>query len=301
MNTDLRIRLAAFSWLEEQTSIHGDVLPRTLLAEGYTFEGQRVPLISPQGIFKPRIMELPLSITTSPDSPYDDNLSENGFLYYKYRGTDPNHRDNVGLREVFKKEIPLIYLHGIMPGRYLTVWPVYIIGDDPNNLSFKIVIDDHSRVGIDRQFSIKTQEIGEARREYITSTFQRRLHQRSFREKVLEAYQDQCAFCKLRHRELLDAAHIIPDRHPESKPTVDNGLALCKIHHAAYDSFIIGVTPEYIIKVREDILIEEDGPILQHGIIRLHESAMMLPVNRSNWPSQQSLSWKYDHFLLAEQ
>jgi len=118
MDTDLRIRIVAFNWLDEQTSIHGDVLPRTLLAKGFTFEGQRVPLVAPQGIFKPRIMDLPLSITTSPNSPYNDSLSESGFLFYKYRGNDPYHRDNVGLREVFKQERPLIYLHGVMPGRH---------------------------------------------------------------------------------------------------------------------------------------------------------------------------------------
>jgi len=43
-------------------------------------------------------------------------------------------------------------------------------------------------------------------------------------------------------RELLDAAHIIPDNMPEGKSTIENGLSLCKLHHSAYDAFIIGVT-----------------------------------------------------------
>jgi putative restriction endonuclease len=46
----------------------------------------------------------------------------------------------------------------------------------------------------------------------------------------------------LKHRELLDAAHIIPDNMPEGKSTIENGLSLCKLHHSAYDAFIIGVT-----------------------------------------------------------
>jgi putative restriction endonuclease len=58
----------------------------------------------------------------------------------------------------------------------------------------------------------------------------------------------------LKHRELLDAAHIIPDNLPEGKSTIENGLSLCKLHHSAYDAFIIGVTPDYIIQVRADIL-----------------------------------------------
>ena len=53
---DQRVRAAAFAFLTEQTSLRGDVLPRDLLAQGFVFEGQRVPLLGPQGIFKPRIL-----------------------------------------------------------------------------------------------------------------------------------------------------------------------------------------------------------------------------------------------------
>ena len=67
---DTRIRLAAFSWLEEQTSIHGDVLPWSKLSSGFDIDGKRVPLVSQQGIFKPRALPyLPLSIMTSAKGP----------------------------------------------------------------------------------------------------------------------------------------------------------------------------------------------------------------------------------------
>jgi len=63
------VRTAAFAFLREQSALHGDTLPRTLLARGFVFEGQRVPLLGPQGIFKPAILpELPLSITTARSS-----------------------------------------------------------------------------------------------------------------------------------------------------------------------------------------------------------------------------------------
>jgi putative restriction endonuclease len=106
MDTDMMIRTKAFDWLAGQVDVHGDVLPRTLLQAGFEFQGQRVPLISPQGIFKPKIMELPLSITTSFTSPYGDEYGTEGFLHYRYRGTNPDHRDNVGLRKVFVR-VPL--------------------------------------------------------------------------------------------------------------------------------------------------------------------------------------------------
>src|SRR5215813_264800 len=102
MDIDLQVRLAAFNWLSEQVSLHGDVFTRDILLQGFQFQGQRVPLVSPSGIFKPKILELPLSITTTVEGPYDDNyLEKDGFLHYRYRGEDPNHSDNVGLRRVF--------------------------------------------------------------------------------------------------------------------------------------------------------------------------------------------------------
>jgi len=70
---------------------------------------------------------------------------------------------------------------------------------------------------------------------------------------VLRAYQQCCAICRLRHDELLEAAHILPDIHPFGEPVVPNGLALCKLHHAAFDANIIGVTPDLEVTVRLDV------------------------------------------------
>ena len=100
---DHRVRIAAFQFLDRLRN-QGDVLARDVLARGFEFEGARVPLIGPSGIFKPRVCEWPLSITTVPvpddgQRPYDDVIGQDGLLRYRYRGTDPKHRDNVGIRE----------------------------------------------------------------------------------------------------------------------------------------------------------------------------------------------------------
>ena len=52
-----KIRLAVFDWLSQQTTIYGDVLPRSILSQGFKYKGTRVPLLGPQGIFKPRIIQ----------------------------------------------------------------------------------------------------------------------------------------------------------------------------------------------------------------------------------------------------
>lgn len=301
MDIDLQVRLAAFNWLSEQVNLLGDVLPRKLLGRGFEFQSQRIPLVAPQGIFKPQILDLPLSITTAPKGPYDDYFGKDNFLIYRYRGTDPNHRDNAGLRKVFELKRPLVYLHGIEPGKYLATYPVYVIGDDPNSLAFKVAVDDvvpafeYAQTSISRQIA----EVSDARHAYLTATVKVRLFQRAFREKVLDAYRSQCAFCRLKHRELLDAAHIIPDNLPESKMTIDNGISLCKLHHAAYDSFILGVTPDYIIHVRQDVLEEEDGPVLQHGLKGLHNMKLILPSLKNHYPNKEALEWRYSRFAKA--
>jgi putative restriction endonuclease len=299
---DNRVRVAVFKWLSDQVKLHGDVLPRNLLAQGLVLDGIRIPLVGPQGIFKPRVLEkIPLSITTTVHGPYDDQLGDNGLILYKYRGTDPNHPENVGLRVAMAKRIPLIYFHALIPGKYMGVWPVFIVGDNPSSLTFQVAVDDQMYASIFNQ-SGREEEVAEdiGRRQYITATVKRRLHQQGFRERVLEAYRQQCALCRLRHSELLDAAHIIPDGEPGGDPIVVNGISLCKLHHAAYDRFFIGIDPYYIIKVRRDILDEEDGPMLLHGLKGMHGNRIVLPRSENRKPSQDRLEVRFNKFLEAE-
>lgn len=290
------IRMAAFKWLEEQTMFE-DILSWTTLQQGFSYQGQRITLVGPQGIWKPRAFKtMPISITTSPNSPYSDGLTDDGLLHYKYRGTDPFHPDNVGLRQAMVEQVPLIYFHGIGVNKYLAAWPVFIIGDNPTNLTFTVAVDDKQHALVDRA---TLGEVDEYRRQYITASFRVRLHQRAFRTRVLEAYRSQCAFCQLRHAELLDAAHITPDSAPDGMPVVTNGLSLCKIHHAAFDRHFIGVSPDYEIVVREDLLHEQDGPMLRHGIQEIHQRKLILPRKAIEHPDRDRLAERFEEFRKA--
>lgn len=300
-SADAVVRKAAFDWLQDQVNARGDVLPRAILQQGFFLEDEQIRLVGPQGIFKPNILEIPLSITTVPTGPYDDGFSPGGLLHYRYRGTDPDHRDNRGLRYAMEHNIPLVYFHRIIEGKYLAVWPVFIVKDDPGKLTFEVALDDAQYSGIDigvNTGALPVKDVAaEYRRRYITATVQQRVHQRSFRERVLKAYRAQCALCKLRHEELLDAAHIIPDGEPGGEPVVPNGLALCKLHHAAYDRYFVGITPDFVIQVRQEILEESDGPMLQHGLKELHGQRILLPSPVAERPSRDRLETRYQKFL----
>ena len=80
---DWKVRLATFQWLNAQNEIHGDVLPRKLLEQGFEFGSKRIVLLGPQGIFKPRILDVPLTIATVPGR-YPDSF-DGKFLRYSYR------------------------------------------------------------------------------------------------------------------------------------------------------------------------------------------------------------------------
>jgi putative restriction endonuclease len=297
---ELDARKAAFVWLEEQVTLHGESLHYRVLADGFDFLGKQIRLISQQGIFKPAPLSLPISITTAAAGPYEDKLGTDGVLRYKYRGTDPMHRDNVGLRECRARNMPLIYLHGIGNARYVPVWPVFVVGDLPHELSFLVSVDDvialRAMETLPAGASVSRPDT-EIRRGYITVLAKRRIHQQAFRERVLEAYRQQCALCRLKHEVLLDAAHIIADSEPDGVPEVKNGLALCKIHHAAFDKHFLTVRPDYQIEVRADLLEETDGPMLKHGLQGLHQQKIELPRDVAKRPDRGFLEHRYRRFV----
>ena len=292
-----RVRAEAFSWLGSKVSGEDGVIDRNVLLEGFRYQGVRVSMISQQGIFKPRILGLPISITTSPNSPYSDEMGADRLLRYKYRGTDPYHRDNVGLREAMRLGLPLVYFHGLVPGRYLAIWPVYVVGDSMGALEFSVTCEDARMFEPAIGLRDEGEPFGELKREYASTEVQRRIHQGAFRERVLLAYRGQCAFCSLQHRELLDAAHIIPDRELRGEPVVSNGMSLCRLHHAAFDRLMLGVHPNFVIHVRRDILEEVDGPMLRHGLQGLEGQRIVVPSRRVERPDEERLGERWSAFL----
>lgn len=295
--TELQIRVFAFDWLKDQVSIYGDVLPRQILQDGFSLSGDRYRLVGPQGIWKPHGMELPISITSIIDGPYTDKIDENsGILHYRYRGTDPYHRDNVGLRELMKQNIPLIYFYNIAENKYLPIWPVYIVDDNPAILSFTVMADDIAYMIRETKLDAAADN---ARRAYITANSMIRVHQKGFREKVIRAYRCQCTLCRLKHQELLDAAHIIADKEDMGEPIIQNGLSLCKIHHAAFDRNIIGIDADFQVKIRRDILEEEDGPMLKYGLQSLNNNRLILPRYKTDWPDRERLEVRFREFMRA--
>lgn len=297
---DSRLRAEAMAWLDQKTHDGTSSVTRSELSN-FTFDGDRVPLVDPQqGIRKPRQLSAALSILTTytrpgQRAPYDDVPGDDGMMRYKWRGEDPNHSDNRALREAYARNLPLIWFFGAAPGIYHAIYPVTLVAEEAEQHQFVVNLAPGT---LDRSATVHTLPESAAERAYAERLTRQRLHQPVFRARVLEAYQTSCAICRLRHAELLDAAHIIADAHG-GVPHVSNGLSLCKIHHAAYDANILGVRPDLVVEIREDILREKDGPMLRHGLQEMAGVTLVVPLARVNRPLTAALEKRYTQFLAA--
>lgn len=296
---DHELRAAVFARMQQLRLRYGDRIPRLELMAGVQLHGERVPLWNPQqGIYKPALLGrdgAALSVQTSAESPYADSHDPDaGHFVYKYRGNDPEHSDNRALRRAFVEQRPIFYLVAVDPGVYDAVFPVFVSGDDPARLQFTLVADQPT-LGVEKGDS----SLVALRRAYQTRSVMQRLHQEQFRRIVLKAYREQCAVCRLRHLDLLDAAHILGDKHPKGEPVVSNGLGLCKIHHSAFDAQIIGIDPDARVHVRSDILEERDGPMLKHGLQEIEGSKLILPARIELRPNPEFLAERFEIFRAA--
>lgn len=216
-------------------------------------------------------------------------------MRYKWQGDDPERFTNRGLRAAQNRGLPLIWFWGVAPGMHKPSFPVYLVDEEPEKKQFVVATDGLQNI------ESTGEDLPEVVRRYAMEQTRKRLHQPVFRGLVMQAYKTQCAVCQLRHSPLLDAAHIVEDGHERGVAAVRNGLSLCKIHHSAYDAGILGVRPDYVIDIREDVLEEIDGPILEYGLKRLHgEKLRVLPRGRHGRPDPGLLEVHYAEFRNAE-
>jgi putative restriction endonuclease len=300
---DTLIRIAAFDHVRRLGEVH-DHLTWTELKPGFIFNGERIPLINPQrGIFKLQQMRFLLSIKTVFPKPggkvwYDGQREVHRQIFegdetvdYAFMGQDPNAPDNRWLREAFENSVPVIYFLGIIPGCYQAILPAFISGWDPKALKARVA------------FGISEQEVMAAptnaiERRYALRLVKQRLHQASFREAVIAAYDGRCAVTGLPEPLLLDAAHIVADKNEQfGHPVIPNGIPLSKIHHAAFDAHLIGIDPDYGIHVSERLLARNDGPMLE-ALKQLKGGSHHLPRRDQDRPDRDRLALRFDRFKM---
>lgn len=297
---DIAIRLAAFEAIARLVGRVGRPLPWADIAKGFIFADERILFASkPRGIYKPRQIERgALSVKTpvpriGRTTRYDDVSIESDSFVYKFQGNDPNARDNQWLREAWQDQSPLVYFYGVAETYYEPIWPVYVVYWDPHKLEARLE-------AVPAKEHVAAEGLGEEiERQYATRLAWQRIHQAQFREIVLEAYSYRCAFSGLPIRRLLEAAHIVADAHGLGIASVQNGIALSPLHHAAFDANLVGIDPDYFIRVGPRLRKYSDGPILERELKELDGLRMNVPKSREAQPSQELLTIRYREFQEA--
>lgn len=250
-----------------------------------------------KGIWNPSSYAGTLTIVSDPDGEYDDGDHGDSLYRYSYEkrpsGQDPRGGSNNKLREAMRLSLPIVMLRKVADGRFVPVMPVYVVKEEAEHRRFLLALDESLR------FLPDPAHLTEDQRRYVERVVRQRMHQPEFRSRVLGAYELRCAVCDLKKTPLLDAAHITPDTAVDGLPLVTNGLALCKIHHAAYDENIVGISPDYVVHINKDVLAEVDGPMLKHGLQQMDRRALWVPRRTAQKPDRNRLAERFEVFSHA--
>lgn len=291
---DHALRVVAHEHVRRLQRAYDDLVPRSVLARGFEFEGERVSFGSFQkGIHRARQQRGPAALTlvTSANSPYDDAIDEEtGAIIYAYRAGSLTQSDNRALDAAFELQAPLIYFKGIEPGQYAVVQPVFVTDRDPESRSVLLEpglpIADLAGKGL-----VSTRPV----RAVALQEVKVRLEQHRFRRDVMRAYRRRCTICSLKRQELVQAAHIV-EYAGAGIQEVTNGLALCAIHHLAYDRNLLGIDPGGVVHIARALRDETDGPMLREGIQSFHGSRIHLPATSGDRPDPDRLELRFERF-----
>jgi putative restriction endonuclease len=131
----------------------------------------------------------------------------------------------------------------------------------------------------EEQFQLKQ------RRQDATRKVRARPGQQRFSFNVLRRYGRKCAVCDIRVPEVLDAAHLVPDRRQGSYDA-RNGVVFCAVHHRAFDAGLFGIEPDTL-----RIHYKANGPGADSLRID-YETLEHLPKK----PHEEALQWRWERW-----
>ncbi len=307
--SDSEILQAAFKQARQLQALYGDAIPWAAIEKGFYYKGKKVHFASKAiGIFKPAAMSKGLiSIkTVIPKTGrfniYNDHQSSDDFYHYSLQEGGAHQNNNRYLWEAQSLNQPFIYFHGVSPSYYSALFPCFVSEifdqgekDSFCNVSVGSELDNLLPPLVEGHYLIPNS----FERRYAIRESKTRLHQSSFRQAVLSAYQNKCAMTGLPTPRLLDAAHIIPDTEANGVAAVQNGIALSKLHHTAYDRHLIGIDSDFKIHVSDEVMAETDGPLLEESIKGLNGRKLTVPSRKALHPNKEHLAARFEEFLKA--
>ena len=161
----------------------------------------------------------------------------------------------------------------------------------PANSGFRLqVLIRHSEEDVEGEPDVDLDRIGSHGRREVVRTVSERVGQENFRARVLRAYRRHCAMCALQ-LDLVVAAHIVPVSADGTNETT-NGLALCYLHHEAYDRGFVVPDHERRIRVNEPAVrrlrrIQRNSK--EEEFLNALREELFLPERQRDYPSADYL------------
>lgn len=124
-----------------------------------------------------------------------------------------------------------------------------------------------------------------------------RINQNNFRQRVLASYNEKCCITGLNVTSLLVASHIIPWAKNEiERLNPRNGLCLNSIHDKAFDKGFITLTPDYRIKLSQEILKRKKDISIQNLFLKYDNQVIILPDRYL--PNPEFLEWHNQNIFI---
>lgn len=139
-------------------------------------------------------------------------------------------------------------------------------------------------------------------RERATREILQPIRDSRFSKAVRKAYGHRCAACDIQ-LELIEAAHIDPVEDLESVDETSNGIALCALHHLAYDSTLIDILPTGMIIINEARVRELREKIRADGLDNFRKglrAAIRFPESERDRPGAEHFT-RRAAFLARQQ
>ncbi|NOT03658.1 MAG: HNH endonuclease [Anaerolineales bacterium] len=171
-------------------------------------------------------------------------------------GFEPCDKGNKEVAIAFRPDFFVDYLQSLEP--------LHDFGQSTKDISVL------SEVAQNPEINIANIQIQNVARKTTVVSVSKKLRDASFRKRVLTAYSFHCAVCGVQLK-LVEAAHIIPVNHDNGTDETRNGLALCALHHKAYDQALITIAENYSVQISRSRVSELQSQRMSDGLAKFSQ------------------------------
>lgn len=214
---------------------------------------------------------------------YPEELSGDGLIYHYPKTKRTKSRDKneiLATKHTLGMGLPIFVILNGKTNKLREVKLGWVVSFDDINEVFLILFAKEKPPYVEKveeeKFQLKEKKMGKSTKAKT------RPYQAQFRFEVMKNYGCKCAVCDVSHPKMLEAAHLC-EKEDSGSDYWQNGIVLCKNHHAAFDNGLFGIEPQ-----SKQVII---SPKEKRDDLELKEN--MLSTLYGKYPHQDALNWRW--------